>query len=128
MPAHRLLIELLGGLRISRDGGEAIEISNRKAGAVLAYLALNVQRKHGREEMVDLFWPDDDIEEGRNKLRKALTAIRDWLEQAGAESDAVLLSGRSDIRLNPSAVTTDVAAMDEGIGLAAQSADLSQRS
>src|SRR5437879_6864386 len=108
MPAHRLLIELLGGLRISQDGGEAIEISNRKAGSVLAYLALNLQRKHGREELVDLFWPDDDLEEGRNKLRKALTAIRDWLGQAGADPDTTLVGGRADIHLNPAVVTTDV--------------------
>src|ERR1043166_9222323 len=127
MPAHRLLIELLGGLRISRDGGETIEIPTRQGGSVLAYLALNLQRKHGREELIDLFWPDDGLEEGPNKLRKSLTAIRDWLGATGVDPAQALLAGRSEIRLNPSAVVTDVILMEESLAQSAQSVDNAQR-
>ena len=49
------------------------------------------------EELVDLFWADDGVEEGRAKLRKALMTIRDWLTQAGAEPDSVLQASRAEV-------------------------------
>ncbi len=122
-----LRIELLGGLRISGTNGTPVELSSRVAGRVLAHLALHLHRKHGREELVDLFWPDDDIEEGRAKLSKALNTIREWITKVGVDPQSALLAGRSEIRLNSSVVVTDVTEMDEALTAAAQSADASQR-
>ncbi len=122
-----LRIELLGGLRISGADGEAIELSSRLAGRVLAYLALHLHRKHGREHLVDLFWPDDDIEEGRAKLSKALNTIRGWIAQVGVVPESGLLAGRSEIRLNSSIVVTDASELDEALTAAAQAQDTTQR-
>jgi len=126
MRLDTLCIELLGGLRICRGTGDPIDISSRQAGRILAFLALHIRRKHGREELVDLFWPDDDIAEGRAKLSKALHTIRRWFTQAGVDSESALLAGRSEIQLNGSIVATDVMALEEALTAAAQSSDASQ--
>lgn len=122
-----LQIELLGGLRMSRAKGEDVEVSSRQAGRVLAYLALNLRRKHGREELVDHFWPEDDVDEGRAKLSKALHTIRGWIAQAGVDPETALLAGRTEIRLNPSIVATDVMDLDESLAAAADSPNNSDR-
>ncbi len=127
MRIDSLRVELLGGLRIAGADGEGIEISSRQAGRVLAYLALNLRRKHGREELVDLFWPDDDVDEGRAKLSKALHTIRGWIAQAGVDPPSALLAGRSEVRLNGAVVTTDAAELEEALKTAADSRDAAER-
>ena len=122
MSAPRFLLQLLGGLRIGRQGEPPVDFSGHQAGAILAYLALNPKRAHTREELADIFWPDDDPEEARAKLRKSLHSIRARLEQLQIPPDAIVIATRSTLQISQ-AVSTDVAAFDEAILAAGQSTD-----
>lgn len=50
-------------------------LRTRKTEVLLAYLALN-PTSHSRESLVERFWPKDDPQSGRQKLRLALNSIR----------------------------------------------------
>ncbi len=80
---------------------------------MLAYLALYGNRPHPREELIALFWPDADTEQGRTSLRTALASLRRQLEPSGVEAGAVLLADRQSVRLRPEAFTTDVAEFEK---------------
>ena len=77
-------IELLGQLRASSGDLVITQFGSRKVAALLARLALFPKRVHGREELIDLLWPDADLDTGRNRLRQALFALRRLLEPPGA--------------------------------------------
>jgi predicted ATPase/DNA-binding SARP family transcriptional activator len=68
-------------------GGVPVALDNRKALALLAYLALN-GRAHSRDALVALLWPDADATRGRAALRSALWALNratggEWLLTSG---------------------------------------------
>src|SRR5437016_9407767 len=113
-----ILIELFGGLRVEVSGRSAVELPRNHASALLAYLAMNPQRAHSREELADLFWPDNEAEDTHNKLRKALHGLRSQLEQFGIDPDAVLTTSRSSLQIKPAAVTTDLAVFEEALDAA----------
>ena len=100
-------IELLGQLRASSGDLVITQFGSRKVAALLARLALYPKRAQAREELIDLLWPNTDLDTGRNRLRQALFALRRLLEPPGAAQ--VLILDRSSVRLNPAAFSCDVA-------------------
>src|SRR5438552_12822810 len=102
-------IEMLGWLRVVGDDRVITRFSTHKTGALLAYLAYHGHRSHPREELIELLWPDQPLEAGRNRLRLALSSLRRQLEPPGIPSGAVLLADRHSVQLNPAVVATDVA-------------------
>ncbi len=64
-------------------------------------------RSHSREELIDLLWPDADLDTGRNRQRQALATLRRSLEPPGLAD--VLLADRNTVWLNPVAFRCDVA-------------------
>lgn len=110
---------MFGGLRL-RVHDRLIDIaSHRKCGALLARLALYPSRMHPREELVDLFWPDMDIEAARNNLRQTLWTLRRTLVD---EHDPIVCSDRSSVWLAPGSISTDVADFEAAIHAAERSA------
>ncbi|MGC4042656.1 MAG: tetratricopeptide repeat protein [Armatimonas sp.] len=108
-------IELLGWLRAENDGSLVTRFATRKTAALLARLALWPQRTHSREELAELLWPDTDFELSRTRLRQALTSLRHQLEPPGVTPGSVIIADRTHIRLNPEAITTDVAEFEAAI-------------
>jgi DNA-binding SARP family transcriptional activator len=108
---------LLGGLRAEREEQSIERFRNRKAGLLLAYLALYSARPLPREVIIDLFWPEADLDTGRKNLSMALSSLRRQFEPPGVPSGAVIAADRFSVQLNPAACTTDVtefeAALDE---------------
>jgi predicted ATPase/DNA-binding SARP family transcriptional activator len=104
----RCRIELLGPLRLTRGGEAHTRFGTQKAAALLAYFALH-PGPHAREQILDLFWPDMDLPEGRNNLSTALSGLRRLLEPPGVRKGAVLVTTHAQAGLDPAAVTTDVA-------------------
>jgi len=115
-------LELFGRLRASLGPDLAIDrFRTRKAGALLAYLALNSHRTHAREELIDIFWPDSDLDGGRNSLKQELAALRRQLEPAGIfPSGSVICADRVCVRLNPKTIDTDVHEFEQGLREAAR--------
>lgn len=69
-----LLLCLGNSFDLRRDG-KPIELKNRKAQALLIYLALT-GKPHSREHLATLLWGDRFDEQARGSLRQALFALR----------------------------------------------------
>jgi DNA-binding SARP family transcriptional activator len=86
---------------ISLDGVR-IELSSRKAAALLAYLACDRPRC-SRDELVTLLWPEKSQERGRAVLRRVFhTLARSGLRE-------YVRAGRDTVTLATGRVRTDVA-------------------
>jgi predicted ATPase/DNA-binding SARP family transcriptional activator len=113
----RVYINLLGELRVSfGDGREPLtRFRTQKAAALLAYMALHPRQNHGREVLLELFWPDKDEATGRDNLSTALAQLRRQLEPGGSGTGGLLVADRQTVRLHPAAFTTDVMAFEKGL-------------
>lgn len=105
-----LRIELLGWLRIKHGERVISQFRTQKTSALLAYLALNPERHHARESLVDLLWPEADLENGLARLSKELWSLRSELKpESGSIGDRAFITRRLTICLDSAAFTTDVA-------------------
>jgi DNA-binding SARP family transcriptional activator len=89
----RLEIFTLGGVRILRGGEPVLGLSNRKAEAILIYLA-STRRPQPREVLADLLWDERTQSQALAYLRVALSALRKALGGS-------LVIGRETVALNP---------------------------
>lgn len=126
-------IELLGGLRVRFGAtGEAAyaavisRFSLHKAASLLAYLAYFGGRAHPRDRLIELFWPEQDLEAGRNSLRVHLTSLRRQLSQIDTGA-SLILADRSVVALRAGAFTTDVAEFVAAMNAAARASLPSKR-
>lgn len=73
MPA--LTLRLLGpGVLLSETVVQRVH--SERTFALLAYLAVESDRRHARAALVDLLWPDLSEASGRQSLRQALYSLR----------------------------------------------------
>lgn len=111
----RCRIELFGDLRVVQNDQITTRFRTHKAAMLLAYLALYRTQSHPRERLLDLFWPDMEMEAGRDNLSTALSALRRQLEPAGVPTGSLLIADRQNVRLNAENVTTDVAEFEQAL-------------
>src|SRR5438128_3063755 len=104
MPDLRWRIELFGGLRARQGERVVTHFESRKIGALFACLALRLQHAQPRELLAEQLWPDEEWDVSRNRLRQGLSSLRQTLEPGGSLENSVLLTDRSDARLDPAAV------------------------
>lgn len=71
-----LKVQTLGDLSAVTSAGDEIAFPTRKAAALLAYLAVESGRRHSREHLVALLWPEADEGHGRANLRQTLARLR----------------------------------------------------
>src|SRR5689334_22725970 len=100
-------ITLFGGLRAEQADRVLTRFRTRKTAALLAYLAYYLERSHPREKLIDLLWPEADLDAGRNGLSVALSSLRRQLE-AGETTGSILRADRFGVSLSPASVLTDV--------------------
>jgi DNA-binding SARP family transcriptional activator len=67
-------IELLGPPAIKKDG-KTTQIARKKSFGLAAYLA-DTERKAGREELAELFWPDVPLSKALGSLRTAIAELK----------------------------------------------------
>src|SRR5437762_13881702 len=113
-------IQLLGELRLTFAGQESPRPFTRKIGGLLGYLAYFLQRAHSRDALIELFWPEVDLEAGRASLRSALPLLRRLLEPPGGTPGSLLLADRQMVRLDPERVSTDVEEFERELQAAAR--------
>lgn len=96
-----LSLQLIGDLKVLRDGQEQNLPPSKKTRALLAYLALNPQQFR-REHLCELLWevPDDP----RGSLRWSLSKIRRLVDDDGHPR---IIADRSHVALNPDDVQID---------------------
>jgi DNA-binding SARP family transcriptional activator len=101
-------IQMLGALQAVQGCRVGTHFQWRKTRLLLACLAYHLERPQRRDELCEQLWPEADLETGRTNLRNTPRWLRQELEPPGAEG-AVLVANRASVRLNPTAVATDVA-------------------
>ncbi len=113
----RWRLRLLGGFALDDGSATLVQrLPSRAITLLLVRLALEPERDHGREELIDLLWPDVALDIGRNRLRQGLSALRSVLEPSGVLASSVLLADRRTVRLVPGAVSCDVDAFRHALG------------
>jgi TolB-like protein/Tfp pilus assembly protein PilF len=71
-----LQLQVLGPFDARWSDGESAELRNKKARALLAYLAVEHGRSHARERLAGMLWGETGDERARHNLRQSLSAIR----------------------------------------------------
>ena len=108
-PRPRLLLTLLGTFHARLDLGRALPLPSRKGQALLAYLALSAGRRHGRDALCALLWPDSAADQARASLRQALAVTRRALGSAARPS---LVTHPEHVAIDPDQVEVDATAFE----------------
>ena len=99
---------LFDGLSVQFQDRVLQHFQTRQTASLLAYLA-TYPRRHSREELTDLLWPDAESTNGKRRLSQALSWIKANIDGLGGNHrESVILADRSTIALNAGRVQTDI--------------------
>lgn len=105
----RIRLRLLGRLSLAHGDDQAsIRLSTRKAGGLLAYLALSHDQTATREQLATLLWGSCSDQRARQSLRQALVLLRKELP-----APDYLLADTKVIRLQPGFWDVDAIEFEE---------------
>jgi predicted ATPase/DNA-binding SARP family transcriptional activator len=90
----QLALQLLGPFQATLDERPLTGFESNKVRALLAYLAVEADRPHSRDELIGLLWPDQPDATARANLRQALANLRSAI--GDRTSDKPFLSTTSD--------------------------------
>lgn len=105
-------VQLFGGVEAFAPTRSLRRWPSRAVAALLARLALQPDRAHAREEMVELLWPGVSLDVGRNRLRQTLSTLKNLLESPSAGVGPVLQADRLTIRVLPQVLDSDARRFD----------------
>jgi len=88
-----LRLGVLGPFEAQWSDGEPLDISSKKAQALLAYLAVESGRSHTRDHLATLLWSDTGDERARHNLRQTLSKIRQCCDALVSASGDCLAIG-----------------------------------
>lgn len=120
-------IHLLGTLSIQGADQTITRFRSQKSAALLAYLAINIDRPHPRERLADMLWPDAEPDAGRRNLRVELAWLRRALDSASQTASSALICDYSTVRLDSTGVCTDVASLCSALGAGDTAASAAER-
>jgi DNA-binding SARP family transcriptional activator/Tfp pilus assembly protein PilF len=100
----KLGIAVFGGIGIT-FGRHELRLTNRKARALIAYLALAEAGREQRERLAGLLWTDTSEQNARASLRQVLLDLREALGACGCPA---LIAGRQDVELITDLVEVDL--------------------
>ncbi len=95
-----LELSVLGPPLVKLDGSE-IRLRRRKVLALLVYLAITA-RRHSRDSLAELLYPDHDREQAYSDLRQTLSALRAAIGETWifADRTEVALANRKHLRVD----------------------------
>ncbi|MBY0318271.1 MAG: hypothetical protein K2X72_06065 [Reyranella sp.] len=102
--APQLTVSLIGGAALTFSGRE-IALRNRKALAMIGYLALSERSEERRERLAGLFWSESSEANARATLRQVVHEAREAMLAAGCDA---LVGTRAAIGLRPGSFAVDV--------------------
>jgi TolB-like protein/DNA-binding SARP family transcriptional activator/Tfp pilus assembly protein PilF len=97
-------LKLLGPFAAASAEGRALAVAGQRPQALLAYLAMPAGRVRPRAELAALLWGQGNDERARHSLSQALTRLRGWLAEGGADP---LVASRDEVMLDAGAVQVD---------------------
>ena len=107
-----LRLSTFGGLSLTGDAGPLTGAAQqRRRLALLSALAVAGDRGMSRDRLLALLWPEQDTASGRQALSQALYALR---RATGADA-LVHGVGAEELRLNPDAISSDVAEFESAV-------------
>jgi DNA-binding SARP family transcriptional activator/predicted negative regulator of RcsB-dependent stress response len=96
----QLSLSLLGSFQAALDGKPITRFKSNRVRALLAYLAVEAERPHGREALAGLLWPDWPDREALSNLRYSLSDLRRAIGDREADPPFLLIS-RNNLQFNP---------------------------
>ncbi|HET7322299.1 MAG TPA: BTAD domain-containing putative transcriptional regulator, partial [Longimicrobiaceae bacterium] len=111
-PASSIILQILGGVALSRADGVEIQsvLAQPKRLALLSYLALSSTRgRSSRDELLGLFWPESDEGRARGALRNGLYYLRRSL------GEGVIETTGDGVGLSQAALWCDAVAFQEAV-------------
>lgn len=120
-------IELLGKLCVHHSGRTISRFRTYKTGAVLANLAYHTPQSFTRDQLADLFWPDEAPSDARQSLSQSLSSLRRQFEPPGTAPGTFLQATRFTVGLNASSIHTDVAEFEAAMREAEHAATPEER-
>jgi DNA-binding SARP family transcriptional activator len=95
-----LAISLLGSFRVTLDDVPLTTFATDKGRALLAYLAVEANRPHRRDALIDLLWPDRPPAAAGNNLRQALHQLRHTLAACPGPVPHLLVTAK-EVQFDP---------------------------
>lgn len=96
---------MLGELSVTQGSEVASHFRTQKTAALLAYLAFHTGVPQPRELLIERFWPDADLDQGRASLRTALSSLRKPLgDSLTADTTTAMLTVETDLACFESAI------------------------
>jgi DNA-binding SARP family transcriptional activator len=129
--ATGLYVFALGPMRAER-GGEGVrqwggaKAGTRQAEGMFAFLFDRGERGVAKDEIIELIWPDVDLERADLAFHRTLGGLRTTLEPArpGGDRGTAIVFHNDRYRLDPSLVAwSDVAAFEEAMSAASAASD-----
>jgi DNA-binding SARP family transcriptional activator len=122
-------VSLLGGFRVERDGDEQAEPDwpRRSAKTLTKLLAAHPAHSMHREQIIDVLWPEVDVESALNSFSKALHAARRAFEPSleRRKDSSYLRLADSVLALNTKRVVIDADVFESLAANAMQSGQVS---
>lgn len=126
-----LQVFALGPLRVERNGTMVRQWGGAKAGtrqaeAVFAFLFDRNERGAAKDEIIELIWPDVDLERADLAFHRTLGGLRTTLEPSrrGGDRGGAIAFHNDRYRLDPSLVEwSDVGAFEEAMAAASAATD-----
>src|SRR5512133_3708423 len=102
-------LRVFGALELTQEGGAQVLsiLSQPKRAALLCYLALSRGLRR-RDELLALFWPEQDTEHARAALRQSIYFLRRSLGE-----DVIVARGDEDLGVDHSLLWCDAVAFEE---------------
>jgi DNA-binding SARP family transcriptional activator len=110
-PPPILRVSVIGGATFEY-GGREIALRNRKARAMLAYVALSEAGEVQRERLAGLFWSEFGEQNARATLRQAVHELREAMLAVGCRA---LLATRTAVGLRPGSFQVDLNELLAGV-------------
>lgn len=98
-------VRILNGFALEDARGKTIELPNRKACGIIAYLALQTDASESRERLAGLFWSDRPEHQARASLRQCLRQIRSAL---ASDDNTAFTTDRVNVSLSDEGVEVDL--------------------
>lgn len=93
-------VQVFGALEVQKPTGEQISLNGRKAGELLAYLALNPHQAHSRLKLTAMLWADTEVGNERTRLRQEIAFIRSLFPTDG-ESNPLVHISQAELHIDP---------------------------
>jgi DNA-binding SARP family transcriptional activator len=95
-----LAVHCLGPFRVSRNDQMIGAWSGSKGRSIFKYLVLRRHTPVSKEVLMDVFWPDADVENARRNLHQAIYSLRQALRQLQPDLQVVLFES-DHYQINP---------------------------